>query len=69
MKDQLIYLAGSVFFIVFGISLLKMGIKAIKEDDRGVGGIQPKHGVVSGPLAIACGIVVLIVGLIMPLFE
>jgi len=67
--DRLLYLAGAIFFIWFGVSNLKMGIKAIKEDEKAIGLYDPKSGIVSGPLLIAIGLVVLIVGVLKPILE
>lgn len=67
--DLLIYCSGSVILVWFGWSLLKMGRKAIKEDERAFGVYDPKFGIVSGPLLILAGIVVFVRSVIMPLFE
>jgi uncharacterized membrane protein YidH (DUF202 family) len=60
--NKLIYLACAIFLIWFGISNLKMGIRAFREGERAIGRYNPKSGLVSGPLLIIAGLVILIVG-------
>jgi len=67
--DKLIALILALFSIWLGYDILKIGVKAIRERDKGIGPMDPRMGVIGGPMLIAGGLIGIIFLFILPLFN